>query len=77
MQQRLQGGDECHEQRAAFPMAEVPGSLRQTRRQCQFAPCGAEGIDGSVRAGRAEFDHGQRIAELLSPVFKLRDDVGM
>ena len=77
MQQRLQGGDECHEQRAALPMTEVLGSLRQAAPAMPVRAVRCERIDGSVRAGRGEFDHGQRIAELLSPVFKLRDDVGM
>ena len=51
MQQRLQGGDERHEQRAAFSMAEAFGGLRQARRQRHLPPRRAEIVDCPSRDG--------------------------
>ena len=65
MQQRLQGGDERHEQRAAFSMAEAFGGLRKARRQRHLPPRRAEIVDGPSRRRRGELHHRQRIAKLL------------
>ena len=77
MQQRLQGGDERHEQRAAFAMAETLAASDRRAGNASSRRAVRKIVDGPSRTGRGEFHHGQRIAQLLAPVFKLRDDVGM
>src|SRR5262245_45464329 len=75
MQQRFEGGDERHEQRAALFTAEAFGRLRQPCWQYHLPPRGAEAVDRPFPTRDAKLHHWQRIVELLTPVCQLRNDV--
>ena len=75
MQQRLQGRDQRHEQRATFFMAEAFGGFHKARRQRPRSPHGAEIIGGPSWSRLRKLHDGQRIAKLPSPVFELRNDL--
>ena len=78
MQQRLQSGDENHEQRAALALAEAFGGLPQARWQRQLPPGSAESVDCPPRrTPLRELYRGQWTAKLLSPISELRDHVRM
>src|SRR5262249_54423148 len=77
MQQRFEGSDERHEQRAALSGAEAFGRLRQPCGQSPLPPRGAEAVERPFPTRDAKLHHWQRIAELLTPVCQLRNDVRM
>jgi hypothetical protein len=75
MQQRFEGGDERHEQRAALFTAEAFWPPPTALLAVPPPASRAEAVDRPFPTRDAKLHHWQRIVELLTPVCQLRNDV--